>query len=431
MYAWTRVFATDPLSMRASNIGLFAIANLALIWPFRSKPNIAFPIILTACLSASLWYYLNEIRPYIMLYMGASMMFGATIEMMGSPQRPSSLAVIMLCVGAVLSSGANVLGVVWAAATVLFILIYWVAIRKASLIELVGRNYWAIAVTVLCVVMLIAHDVRMFALGARPVLLHESNMLTLLFSFYANLGLLGVGPGMLDLRASGLAGLLPFLPMIIFSGIVFGMVVIGGFLEIKTMIGNRALALLIGCVLLPVCFILVLGLVIHWRVLPRHLIPLTPLFSLLLAFGLTWWWRQRLVGRGVAVIFAVIIGYSSLSVRFAPRHAKDDYKRAAELAAAELARDGLVWWVADPKGVAYYQLPAVVEDLDWPQAQINRKVQIVYEKTFAFLSEQKPPTLVILSRPDTYDQQNAVSNYLSVNEYYIAETFPAFTAWRR
>src|ERR1044071_4597216 len=140
MYAWTRVFATDPLSMRASNIGLFATANLALIWPFRSKPNIAFPIILTACLSASLWYYLNEIRPYIMLYMGASMMLGATIEMMGSPHRPSSFAVIMLCVGAVLSSGANVLGVVWAAATVLFILMYWLAIRKASLVELVGRN---------------------------------------------------------------------------------------------------------------------------------------------------------------------------------------------------------------------------------------------------------------------------------------------------
>jgi hypothetical protein len=432
MYAWTRVFATDPLSMRASNIGLFVIANLALLWPFRFRPSIAFPIILTACLSASIWYYLNEIRPYIMLYMGACLMVGATIEIVGSQQRPGSFAVITLCVGAVLSSGANVLGIVWAGATVLFILIYWLAIRKSSLSELLNGNYLAIAITVVCVVALIVHDVRMFALGARPVLLHESNILTLLFSFYANLGLLGVGPGMLDLRASGLAALLPFLPIIVFSAILFGFVVIGGFIEIRTVIGSRALALLIGCVLLPVCFIVVLGLAIHWRVLPRHLIPLAPLSSLLLAFGLAWWWRHQFVGRALAVIFAIIIGYSSLSVRFASRHAKDDYKHAAELAAAELARDGLVWWAADPKGVVYYELPFVVEDIEWPQAQvIPHKVQVVHEKSFSFLSEQKPPTLVLLSRPETYDQQNAVSNYLSVNRYHTVETFPAFTAWRR
>jgi hypothetical protein len=271
----------------------------------------------------------------------------------------------------------------------------------------------------------------MFALGARPVLLHESNILTFLFSFYTNFGLLGVGPGMLDLRANGLAALVPFLPIIVFSALLFGLVVTGGLLEIRSILGDRTIVLLIGCLLLPVLFIIALGLVMHWRVLPRHLIPLVPLFSLLLAFGLAWWWRHRLVGRALAVIFATLIGYSSLSVRFAPRHAKDDYKHAAELAAAELARDGLVWWVADPKGAGYYELPFVVEDIEWPQAQITRKVQIVYEKTFTFLSEQKPPTLVLLSRPETYDQQNAIRNYLSVNKYYIVETFPAFTAWRR
>jgi hypothetical protein len=366
-----------------------------------------------------------------MLYMGACLMIGATIEMMGSQRRPSSFGVIMLCVGAVLSSGANVLGIVWAGTTALFILIYWLAIRQSSLSDLLKGNYLAIAITVVCVVALIVHDVRMFALGARPVLLHESNIFTLLFSFYANLGLLGVGPGMLDLRANGLAGLLPFLPLIVFSAILYGFVVIGGFLEIRTAIGSRALTLLIGCVLLPVCFILVLGLVIHWRVLPRHLIPLAPLASLLLAFGIVWWWRHRLVGRVLAVIFAIMIGYSSLSVRLAPRHAKDDYKHAAELAAAELARDGQVWWVADPKGVDYYELPFVVEDIEWPQAQVTRKVQIVHAKSFSFLSEQKPPTLVLLSRPETYDRQNAVGNYLSVNKFHIVETFPAFTAWRR
>ena len=431
MYTWTRVFGTDAFAMRMSNVAMFGIANLALLWPFRLRPTIAFPIILTACMSSPIWYYLNEIRPYIMLYTAACLMVGATIEMMGSQQRPSSFAIKALCVGAVLSSGANVLGVVWAASTALFILIYWLAIRRRSLSDLVNESWLTIAITVLCIAALILHDIRMFALGARPVLLHESNILTFLFSFYTNFGLLGIGPGMLDLRANGLIALVPFLPVIVFSAILFGLVVVGGLLEIRFMLGDRTIALLIGCTLLPILFILGLGLVMHWRVLPRHLLPLVPLFSLLLAFGLAWWWRRRFIGKAVVLTSAIIMSYSSLSVRYAPRHAKDDYKHAAELAATELGRDGLVWWVADPKGVLYYDLPHVVDDLEWPQARATRKVQIVYEKSPLFLSAQAPPTLVLLSRPETYDQQNAVSNYLSANKYHVVESFPAFTAWRR
>ena len=55
-----------------------------------------------------------------------------------------------------------------------------------------------------------------------------TNILTLLFSFYTSLGLLGVGPGMLDMRANGVGALVPFDPIIAFSAIMFGLVAIGG-----------------------------------------------------------------------------------------------------------------------------------------------------------------------------------------------------------
>jgi hypothetical protein len=422
---------TDAAAMRASNVGMLVIANLALLWPFRSRPTIALPVILTSCLSAPIWYYLNEIRPYIMLYMGTCLMVGASIEMMGSQHRPSSFGIKALCVGAVLSSGASVLGIAWAASTALFILIYWLVIRKHSLSHLVNDHYLTLAIAVLCIIALIAHDIRMFALGNRPTLLHESNILTLLFLFYANFGLLGVGPGIIDMRANGVGALVPFVPIIAFSIILFSLVAIGGLLEIRIMLGMRTIVLLFGCILLPVLFTFALGVVLHWRVLPRHVIPLASLFSLLYAFGLAWWWRRRSVGRAVALISVIIMGYSSLSVRYAPRHAKDDYKHAAELAALELARDGRVWWIADVRGALYYGIPYFSDQLEWPQARSNRRVQVVSDRTFSFLSDQEPPTLVLLSKPDTYDQQNVVSNYLSVNQYHLAESFPAFTAWRR
>jgi len=272
----------------------------------------------------------------------------------------------------------------------------------------------------------------MFALGKLPALLGGDNILTLLLSFYTNLGLLGVGPGMLDMRANGVGALVPFAPIIAFSAIMFSLVAIGGLLEIRTILGVRTLGLLIVCILLPVLFIFALGVVVHWRVLPRHFIPLVSLFSLLYAFGFAWWWwRRRFGGMAVTLISVIIMGYSSLSVRYAPRHAKDDYKHAAELAAIELARDGRIWWIADIRGALYYGIP-VSDEHEPPEATHIPGVQInLSEKTSSFLSTEVPPTLVLLSRPDTYDRQNVVKDYLSTNKYHLFESFPAFTAWRR
>jgi hypothetical protein len=53
------------------------------------------------------------------------------------------------------------------------------------------------------------------------------------------------------------------------------------------------------------------------------------------------------------------------------------------------------------------------------------------EKTPSFLSTEVPPTLVLLSRPDAYDRQNVVQDYLVDNKYQLFASFPAFAAWRR
>jgi hypothetical protein len=433
MYIWTKLFGTDALAMRASNAGLFVIANLALLWPFRSQSTIAFPLIIASCLSAPIWYYLNELRPYIMLYMGASLMLGATIEMMRSQQSPNSFEMKVLCVGAVISTGATTIGIVWAGSIMLFALIYWLAIRKGDLFEdLVHDNYFTLAIAALSITALIAHDIRMFAHGNLPEVLHESNIFTLLFSFYTNAGLLGVGPGMLDLRANGIAALVPFAPVTAFSAILFSMLAIAGLVEVRTLLGTRTVAISIGCALLPVLVIFALGLVLHWRVLPRHFIPLVSLFSLLYAYGIAWWWRRRFTGVLVTVISVLTMAYSSLGVRLAARHAKDDYKHAAQLATIELAQNGRVWWVADFRGALFYGVPYVSDELAWSHPKYDRGVKFFMgDKTFSYLSAQEPPTLVLVSKSDAYDKHNVVSKYLSANAYHLAETFPAFTAWSR
>jgi hypothetical protein len=432
MYLWTKLFGTGTVAMRASNVGMFVIANVALLWPFRSRPNIAFPLTLTSCLSSPIWYYLNELRPYIMLYMGTCLMIGAAIEVIGSEEKPNSFAIKVLAAGAVLSSGATVVGIVWAGSIILFILAYWLLIRKESLTGLVEKNYATLAIATVCVVALLLHDVRMFALGKIPAP-HESNLLTLLFSLYTNVGLLGVGPGMLDIRANGVGALIPFGPIIALSGLLVGLLAIGGLVEMTKALGFRTIVILNACVLLPVLFTVALGLALHWRVLPRHLIPLISLFSVLYALGFAWWWRRGAVDKAIVLIFLIVMAYSSLSVRLAPRHAKDDYKHAAELATAEIANDGNVWWVADFRGALYYGVPYVSDEFVWPQARYERGVKFFMgQKSLSFLSAQERPTLVLMSKPDTYDRwQNVVTNYLSTNGYHVVASFPAFSAWRQ
>ena len=193
MYGWTALFGTGVVPMRASNAVLIIMANLALVWPFRSRPSIAIPLIIASCLSAPIWYYLNEIRPYIMLYAGTCLMVGATIEIAGSHGRPSKFSIIVLCVGAVLSCGATTIGIVWAGSIVLFNLIHWMGINRRRLWPLIKDHGVTLLIAGLCVAALIVHDVRMFLLGKNPVL-GESTISTFFFVFYTDFGLLGIGP---------------------------------------------------------------------------------------------------------------------------------------------------------------------------------------------------------------------------------------------
>ena len=67
-----------------------------------------------------------------MLYMGTCLMIGAAIELLSSPSKRSSSAVA-LCIGAVVSCGATVLGIVWGGSIALFVLIYWLTVRKETI----------------------------------------------------------------------------------------------------------------------------------------------------------------------------------------------------------------------------------------------------------------------------------------------------------
>ena len=96
--------------------------------------------------------------------------------------------------------------------------------------------------------------------------------------------------------------------------------------------GRRSIVVALLCLSAAALFLLITGRVAGFRILGRHCAPLFPSLLLLLGWGLMTLWEQRhWSGRWVVAGFICCNLLSCLSVRFAERHAKDNYREAAAL----------------------------------------------------------------------------------------------------
>ena len=128
---------------------------------------------------------------------------------------------------------------------------------------------------------------------------------------------------------------------------------------------------------------------------------------------------------------------SALSLRFSDRHRKDDYQAAATLAKQELAAGKRIWWAAGELGARYYKLPG---EFDYMGELTNQHklyaclnqagVQAVSAASSACLDTLLAPDVVILSKPETFDQSGAITAYLKNRNYAKTQVLPAFTIWR-
>jgi hypothetical protein len=177
---------------------------------------------------------------------------------------------------------------------------------------------------------------------------------------------------------------------------------------------------------LPMLLLLAAGSFLGFLVLGRHCTPLMPGLLFVLTLGLVsassqphWIFKLLVAG------FLILSLCSCLSLRFARRHEKDDYRDAAQTANAALARGQSVWWSAADDGAVYYHLPLS------GVPGIAGAAILVLNPTPQSLSALPPPDLVITSKPDLYDNQEAVAKYVRNNPYQQVAAFPAFTVWQR
>jgi hypothetical protein len=169
----------------------------------------------------------------------------------------------------------------------------------------------------------------------------------------------------------------------------------------------------------------------------RHYAPLFPFYvagiALLVApaFRQTAPWPCKIAASFLVIAWIV----SSLRLRFASRHARDDYRRAAADVDELLLAGKNVWWVAGPEAAEYYGLPLEYErpragKVFCPLCHTGLPATRKFERDLMALP---PPDFIVVSKPDSFDGNDDVGSFLRAHRFrpQIEETPRAFTFWRR
>jgi hypothetical protein len=322
--------------------------------------------------------------------------------------------------GILLLSAISIIGMIWASAA---IVAAWALFPAATLKEWVWRHRKLCAAQVGLLGILGGYYLWTVLRGARATTVGTTDWQTAGFVLYEQLGFTGLGPGRAELREQGVRALVAYWPLLCLYALAVGTVLLAGVKVVwNSPLRRQALWAVVG-VGIPVVFLFTIGVLRHFRVLGRHLTPLMPVWLCLLSLGVVWLWRRGPGGRTVVLLFFGFSLASALEIRWASRHLKDDYRSAVELSRAALNAGRLVWWNASFEAAGYYGLPLTVDP-----RQTGKAMQIL-NPTAGALAQLPLPDFVVITKPDIYDHDLALMNFLAQSGYQPKTNFPAFAIW--
>jgi len=426
LYMWSCVHlvGSTELVLRAAGAPWFIIGATVFVRAFgRVIGSTLLPALLISS-SAFVWYYLNEARVYIAELGLALALIGSAIDCLQCIDAPenSRASLRLFLLSLLLLCGTSVLAAAWGA---FFLLGLLVCVPRSKWIAYLRLVPWSFAACGGGLVALAAYYGWTFTLHARATAVGTTTPQTMIFVFYELLGFVGLGPGRNELRASGASALLPYAGSILMFAVAVGGTFWNGTKELTARFGVKRVLLLTVIVGTPFVALCAIGIATRFRVLGRHVVPLLPLLWIVLAFGIVRLLQQpSRIGKIVAAAFFCLNFASSFSVRFAARHEKDDYRGAAAIARRAVASGETVWWNAERLGAAYYGLSA-------SNAPGRTYVIILTNPTRDELRQFPAPSVVIASKPDTYDNGRAVIAYVNERQYRISARLPAFVVWTK
>jgi hypothetical protein len=435
LWGWEKVAGHSEFALRAMNIPLFGLAIAVSAGGWRTTVTRRIFFVALACSSAFLWAYIDETRPYILQFLGATICAISLANTASSATPPQNRDIALFAFGLVVLCGSSLMGVVSAFwLSLAFLLISLQRQRLGSLLRRPAVRTAAL-LAMPALVLLGIYYVWTLTVGARASSVGQTGPLSLGFAAYELLGMAGLGPGRGELRSSWQA-ILPFTPMLAVFGIALGLLLCIGGITIAQRKGpftaNPSLSILIAAPVAIALSSMLIGVFGHFRVVGRHLTPLAPFLILIMAVGADSLWhaRHRFSGRAIVCLALLSMLSSALLHRMDERHAKDDYRSAASRAHETLTQGGTVWWAADRSGAQYYHLETCL----LPESNVSFEEQpsayMANSRSADYLAQLPKPSLVVLSKVDVYDSDGHLRKWLDYNGFASTSYASGFEFYR-
>lgn len=428
LWIWVceKFVGSSELALRAVNFFWFIPALIVLVRAFAGNRQLQVALFLAAIAHPFAWYYLNEARAYTMQFSTSMILFATVCHWARHPETSVAaergrffiFAVALFCL-----CGSSLLSMILAGAPLLLAL----ALLPPERLRAFAKQFRAgIVVTLGALLALGIYYLWTLHSGDRATGIATTGWKNVVFIGYELAGFAGLGPGRLEIRHGDAEIFQPYaLPLAAYGVVVLAL---AGF-ALKDWLksfGAKKIFLLALAVALPAAIVVLASAFSHFRILGRHLAALWPAVILLLGFGLAAVWRRGVAGKMLGITFLIFYLASALSLRFAARHEKDDYRAAAAFAKRALNAGRSVWWNADINAAIYYQVPIVKSGVT-----ATRQALRVIHPTAEQLAGMTPPQVIITSRPDVYDEQGVLPRYAATNGYQVEASLVAFKLWTR
>jgi hypothetical protein len=366
------------------------------------------------------WFYNNEARPYSLeIFCGTLLVLGVVLFCRDHAQ--GNRWAWVTAAGAVLLSYTTILAPIPLAATILVCGL--AAYSQGWRIE--RRAWFPLVLGAILLVPIAIYYVWTMVRGANVPVVWKGDWKSIGYVAYELTGLSGWGPSLVEIREAAQAKVLPTVlkqhwpefALAGLTGLFWALLVasaVGRFIRERRW---HKFALFVAIALLAGGSLTIFGLYMKKVLWARHWAPMFPFYVAAMALVLkeqfiypgTHRWARRLV---VGAWIILLVG-SALSLRFSPKHAKDDYRCAAALAKEYLAQGRTVWWVACWECASYYGVP--IGPVDSRDNSMTAFCYIIQPGS-SNAPDPKALPVILLSRPSLYDSAGSIRAYAEQNK---------------
>ncbi|MEI8122834.1 MAG: hypothetical protein WCI20_12355 [bacterium] len=375
-------------------------------------------------------FYMNEARPYMPQIAAGCLLLVAAVAFVREQGRGLGWATLF-----VVAVNVFCLTTLMAPFTIMGVVLSMAVLAYRERWKISFKSLAIIFVGFLCTLPIGAYYGWTILRGAKGAKIWDISPLNAGYVIYELLGCTGLGPAINTIRAVAKSELSlsldnvlqlatsALLLLVIFS--VFS----GAILVSRKPKMCGLLLYFLAAFFISVLVVLVTGIPLGKAFWARHLSGAFPFYVFALALALQRLFEEKKpAGIVAAALLAILLCISSLSLRMAPRHVKEDYRGAAREANAAAARGKNVWWVAGTETGHYYGL-AFEGNSPGPSPPPRVAGR---QSSSALPTDAAPlPDVIFITRPDVHDPDGYVGRLIASGTYQLRRDSGHFSVWEK